>query len=171
MAQQISVGSSLPSNVTLKYCPYDAELQNACGIPQNLELDRFKDKKVVIVGVPGAFTPTCNNTHLPEFHAHYEDLKKKGVEEVIFVTTSDPFVMDAWGKWTKTNDKIIMAADGNGEFLSAMGLIQDLTSVGFGAVRSKRFALVADHLKVTYLGVESGHGVSVSGVKAVLEAL
>ncbi|KAF9996199.1 hypothetical protein BGZ80_007320 [Entomortierella chlamydospora] len=79
--------------------------------------------------------------------------------------------MDAWGKWTNTNDKIILAADGNGEFVTATGLVQDLTKIGFGAIRSKRFALVADDLKVTYVGVETGPGVSVSGADAVLAAL
>ncbi|KAG0095400.1 hypothetical protein BGZ93_005947 [Podila epicladia] len=79
--------------------------------------------------------------------------------------------MDAWGKWTKTNDKIILAADGNGEFVTATGLAQDLTKIGFGALRSQRFALVADDLKVTYIGVETGSGVSVSGATAVLAAL
>ena len=117
-------------------------------------------------------------------------------------------VMDAWGKWTQTNDKIIMAADGNGEFVNATGLVQgmsqsvltrhkmmacgksrlnsillthhhiavlsnplDLTKIGFGPTRSLRFALVADDLKVTYLGIETASGVSVSGADAVLAAL
>lgn len=114
--------------------------------------------------------------------------------------------MDAWGKWTQTNDKIIMAADGNGEFVNATGLVQgmsqivlardrmmawiyqynvligfthalmspnslDLTKIGFGPTRSLRFALVADDLKVTYLGIETASGVSVSGADAVLAAL
>ncbi|KAG0219217.1 Redoxin [Mortierella sp. GBAus27b] len=171
MVQQIQIGDTLP-NVTLKYCPYDPELQDACGIPQNLELSSLKDEKIVIVGVPGAFTPTCTNTHLPDFHRRYEELVgKKGISKVIFITTSDAFVMDAWGKWTKTNDKIILAADGNGEFVTATGLNQDLTQVGFGSLRSKRFALVADGLKVTYIGVESAPGVTVSGVDAVYNAL
>ncbi|KAF9431758.1 hypothetical protein BGZ76_011734 [Entomortierella beljakovae] len=111
---EIKVGDTLPS-VTLKQCPYDPALANACGIPQNLDVSSFKGKKVVIFGVPGAFTPTCNNQHLPDFHKKYDELTKKGVDQVVCLSTSDAFVMDAWGKWTKTNDKIIMAADGNGD--------------------------------------------------------
>ncbi|KAF9416741.1 hypothetical protein BGZ94_010148 [Podila epigama] len=166
----LKVGDTLPS-VNLKYCPFDPALEHACGVPQNLSTDSFKGKKIVIFGVPGAFTPTCNNQHLPEFHQKYDQLAAKGVDEVICISTSDAFVMDAWGKWTKTNDKIILAADGNAEFVQATGLVQDLTKVGFGALRSKRFALVADNLKVTYVGVETAPGVTVSGVDAVLAAL
>ncbi|KAF8983933.1 hypothetical protein BGZ46_009170 [Entomortierella lignicola] len=167
---EIKVGDTLPS-VSLKYCPFDATLAHACGIPQNLDVSSFKGKKVVIFGVPGAFTPTCNNQHLPEYYQKYDEFVKKGVDQIICLSTGDPFVMDAWGKWTNTNDKIIMAADGNGEFVTATGLVQDLSKVGFGSVRSKRFALVTDDLKVTYIGVETASGVSVSGADAVLAAL
>ncbi|KAG0227868.1 hypothetical protein BGW42_001721 [Actinomortierella wolfii] len=167
---QIQVGDSIPI-VTLKYCPYDPSLANACGIPQTLSTEEFKGKKVVIFGVPGAFTPTCNNSHLPEFREKYDELTNKGVDKVVCLSTADAFVMDAWGKWTKVNDKIIMAADGNGEFVQKTGLSQDLTKMGMGAVRSKRFAMVIDDLKVVYIGVESAPGVSVSGAKAVLAKL
>ncbi|KAG0368254.1 Redoxin [Gamsiella multidivaricata] len=167
---QIKVGDTLPS-VSLKYCPYDPALEHACGVPQNLDLSSFKGKKVVIFGVPGAFTPTCNNQHLPEFYQKYDEFTKKGVDQIICLATTDAFVMDAWGKWTKTGDKIILAADGNGDFVTATGLTQDLSKLGMGAVRSKRFALVADDLKVTYVGVETGPGVSVSGADAVLAHL
>ncbi|KAF9384985.1 hypothetical protein BGX21_001172 [Mortierella sp. AD011] len=167
---EIKVGDTLPS-VSFKFCPYDPALSHACGVPQNLDVSSFKGKKVVIFGVPGAFTPTCNNQHLPEYRQKYDEFVKKGVDQIICISTGDPFVMDAWGKWTNTNDKIILAADGNGEFVTATGLVQDLTKIGFGAIRSKRFALVADDLKVTYIGVETGAGVSVSGADAVLAAL
>ncbi|KAG0028699.1 hypothetical protein BGZ81_007883 [Podila clonocystis] len=167
---QIQVGDTLPS-VTLKYCPYDPELSKACGIPQVLSTDSFKGKKVVIFGVPGAFTPTCNNNHLPEYKEKYDELAKKGVDQVVCISTADAFVMDAWGKWTDVSDKVIMAADGNGDFVKATGLWQDLTKVGMGAVRSKRFAMVVDDLKVTYIGVETQFGVSVSGATAVLAKL
>ncbi|KAF9103972.1 hypothetical protein BGX27_010305 [Mortierella sp. AM989] len=167
---QIQVGDVLPT-VTLKYCPYDPELKNACGIPQPLSTDSFKGKRVVIFGVPGAFTPTCNNDHLPEFHRKYQDLAKKGIDQVVCISTADAFVMDAWGKWTSVSDKVIMAADGNGDFVTATGLVQDLTKVGMGAVRSKRFAMVVDNMVVKYIGVETKFGVSVSGADAVLAKL
>ncbi|KAF9580357.1 hypothetical protein BGW38_003034 [Lunasporangiospora selenospora] len=165
---QIQVGDILPS-VSLKFCPYDSSLKNACGIPQNLKTDSFKGKKVVIFGVPGAFTPTCNNNHLPEYHEKYSDLVNKGVDQVVCLSTADAFVMDAWGKWANVSDKVIMAADGNGDFVKATGLVQDLTKNGMGAVRSKRFAMVVDDMKVVYIGVE--FGVSVSGATAVLAKL
>ncbi|KAI1298106.1 hypothetical protein EDD11_006878 [Mortierella claussenii] len=167
---QIQVGDTLPS-VSLKYCEFDPALEHACGIPQNLDVNSFKGKKVVIFGVPGAFTPTCNNQHLPEFRQKYDEFVQKGVDKIICLSTADAFVMDAWGKWTQTNDKIILAADGNGDFVKATGLDQDLTKAGMGAIRSKRFALVADDLKVTYIGVETAGGVSVSGADAVLAHL
>ncbi|KAF9965324.1 hypothetical protein BGZ70_005037 [Mortierella alpina] len=167
---QIKVGDALPI-VALKHCPYDPSLENACGIPQNLNLSQYQGKKIVIFGVPGAFTPTCQNSHLPEYHEKYAEFVAKGVDQIICVSTADPFVMDAWGKWTKVNDKIIMAADGNGEFVTATGLKQDLTKYGMGSVRSQRFALIADDLKITYIGVETGHDVTVSGADAVLAHL
>ncbi|KAG0246806.1 Redoxin [Mortierella sp. GBAus27b] len=167
---QIQVGDTLPT-VNLKFCPYDPELKNACGIPQVLSTDSFKGKKVVIFGVPGAFTPTCNNSHLPEFYQKYQELVGKGVKQVVCISTADAFVMDAWGKWTNVGDKLIMASDGNGDFVKATGLDQDLTKVGMGAVRSKRFAMVVDDMKVTYIGVETQFGVSVSGAPAVLAKL
>ncbi|KAF9580865.1 hypothetical protein BGW38_002328, partial [Lunasporangiospora selenospora] len=105
------------------------------------------------------------------FYNKYQELAKKGVDQVVCLSTNDAFAMDAWGKWTKTGDKIIMAADGNGEFVTATGLSQDLTHFGMGSVRPKRFALIADDLKVTYIGVETAAGVTVSGVDAVLAAL
>ncbi|ORZ02047.1 thioredoxin-dependent peroxidase [Lobosporangium transversale] len=167
---QIQVGDTLPI-VVLKYCPYDPALENACGIPQVFDLNSLKGKKAVIFGVPGAFTPTCNNQHLPEFRQKYDEFVKKGVDQIICLSTGDAFVMDAWGKWTKSNDKIILASDGNGEFVKATGLDQDLSKMGMGSIRSKRFALVADDLKVTYIGVETSPGVSVSGADAVLAHL
>ncbi|KAK3818921.1 MAG: Redoxin [Benniella sp.] len=167
---QIKVGDTIPS-VDLKYCPYDPELKDACGIPQVLNTGSFKGKKVIIFGVPGAFTPTCNNNHLPEFYEKYQDLANKGIDQVVCISTADAFVMDAWGKRTNVSDKLIMAADGNGDFVKAVGLDQDLTKVGMGAVRSKRFAMVVDDMKVTYLGIETKFGVSVSGAGAVLAKL
>ncbi|KAG0315331.1 hypothetical protein BGZ99_007523 [Dissophora globulifera] len=167
----IKVGDTLPS-VTLKHCPYDPALEHACGLPQNLDISSFRGKKVIIFGVPGAFTPTCNNQHVPEFYAKYNEFKARGIDEIICLSTTDAFVMDAWGKWTHTNDKIIFAADGNAEFVHATGLVLDLTVAGMGANRSQRFALVADDLVVKYIGVETnGSIVTVSGADAVLAAL
>ncbi|KAI8051456.1 peroxiredoxin [Syncephalis plumigaleata] len=167
----IKVGDTLPS-ATLKYAKYDSANPNACSMPQTLETTEFfKGKKAVIFAVPGAFTPTCSVNHVPGFLDYYPQLKDKNVDVVACVATNDVFVMDAWGKNQNVEDKILMLSDGNGQFCEELGLIQDLTRAGMGARRAQRFALVVDDLKVTYVGVEEGPGVSLSGAEAVLAHL
>ncbi|ORY08420.1 Redoxin [Basidiobolus meristosporus CBS 931.73] len=167
----VEVGTVIPE-VTLKYCVYDAEAApNACGIPQPLNTHSvFKGKKVVLFAVPGAFTPTCSNTHLPDFLSKYEDLKAKGVDLIVCLAANDAFVMNAWGKSQNVEDKILMVSDGNLELTKPLGLTQDSSKFTMGE-RTKRFALVIDDLKVTYVGIESQPGVGPSGVEAVLAAL
>src|SRR5215813_9936334 len=87
--------------------------------------DVFKGRKVALFGVPGAFTPTCSAKHLPGFLTHYEDLKAKGLDQIACVSVNDVYVMAAWGKDQNAGDKILMLADGNGEFARAMGLEAD----------------------------------------------
>ncbi|KAG0227867.1 hypothetical protein BGW41_003649 [Actinomortierella wolfii] len=167
----IQVGNTLPETI-FTYIPYDPNLKDACGIPQQLNTEEdWKDKKVVLFGLPGAFTPTCSNTHLPEYVQLYDKLKAKGVDVIACMSTGDAFVMDAWGRSNDVKDKIVMVADGNGDFVKDTGLLLDLTDKRMGSVRSQRFAMIIDHLKVTYLGVEPGPGVTVSGAPAVLAAL
>jgi alkyl hydroperoxide reductase 1 len=131
----------------------------------------FKGKRVVLFAVPGAFTPTCSENHLPGYLSKYGELKSHKVDLVVCIATNDIFVMSAWAKAANVTDKVVMASDGNGEFVSAMGLSFDLTVAKMGAMRSKRFAMVIEDLKVTYLGVENAPGVTVSGVDAVLAKL
>ena len=105
--------------------------------------DLFKGK-VVLFGVPGAFTPGCSNTHLPGYIAKADELKAAGVNEIVCVSVNDPFVMAAWGKAHGADNKVRMIADTNATFTKALGLDLDLTAV-LGSVRSKRFsALVVD---------------------------
>ena len=126
--------------------------------------------KVVLFAVPGAFTPTCSDYHLPSYLLRNDELKAKGVDKVVCVSVNDPFVMDAWGKQHEVGDKVVMVADGNGEFTKAVGLEMDGSSIGLGT-RSQRYAMVIEDGKVTTLSVEPGPGLSVSAADAVLAAL
>jgi peroxiredoxin len=126
--------------------------------------------RVVVFGLPGAFTPTCTDFHLPGFVMRAEEMKAKGVDVIACVSVNDAWVMDAWGSYRRVGDKVLMLADGNGEFTRALGLDVDLSASGLG-VRSQRYAAVVDDGVVTYLGIEPGPGLSVSGAEAVLEAL
>ncbi|KAJ2082162.1 peroxiredoxin type-2 [Coemansia sp. RSA 988] len=167
----IKVGDVFPDAV-LSYVPYDPSNPDACGLPQTLNTrEAFKGKKVVLFAVPGAFTPTCSEQHMPGYIQHIDELKHKGADIVACVASNDQFVMDAWGKSYKVKDDIMMLSDANGELGSALGLVNDGTAKRMGPIRLARFALIIDDLKVVYLGVEPARGVTVSGAEAVLAKL
>jgi peroxiredoxin len=126
--------------------------------------------KVVLFAVPGAFTPTCSDYHLPSYVIRRDELKAKGVDTVACISVNDPFVMDAWGKDQKVGDAVVMLADGNGEFTRAVGLEMDGSGFGLGT-RSQRYAMVIDDGVVTTLSVEPGAGMTVSAADAILELL
>jgi glutaredoxin/glutathione-dependent peroxiredoxin len=126
--------------------------------------------KVVLFGVPGAFTPTCSDYHLPGFVLRVDDLKAKGVDRVACVAVNDAFVMKAWGQANDVSDKVLLIADGSAVFTKALGLEVDLTGGGLG-VRSKRFAAILDNGVVTDLAVEETLGLEVSSADAVLARL
>jgi glutaredoxin/glutathione-dependent peroxiredoxin len=126
--------------------------------------------KVVLFGVPGAFTPTCSDHHLPGFVLRAEELRAKGAEKVVCVSVNDPFVMGAWGEDQNVGDSVVMLADGNGELADAMGLTMDGTGFGLGK-RVQRFAAILDDGAVSWLAVEPGPGLKVSSAEAVLAAL
>lgn len=128
----------------------------------------FDGKKVVLFAVPGAFTPTCSAAHLPGFVVHVDDIKAKGVDTVACMSVNDVFVMDAWGKASNA-EHILMLADGNGTFTTALGLELDGTGYGMG-IRSKRFAMIVDNGVVTLLNVDTGP-LEASSAEAILEAL
>jgi peroxiredoxin len=139
--------------------------------PQKVSADDyFKGKKVVLFSVPGAFTPTCSDHHLPGFVLRADDITAKGVDTIACVAVNDAWVMGAWGRALGTEDKVLMLADGNGEFTAEMGLPFDLSAVGFGT-RSRRYAAILDDGVVTDLAVEEGRGVDVSSVDSVLAKL
>jgi glutaredoxin/glutathione-dependent peroxiredoxin len=130
----------------------------------------FAGRKVVLFGVPGAFTPTCSMNHLPGFLTHFDDIKAKGVDTVACVSINDVHVMSAWAKHTGAEGKIMMLADGNGAFGKATGLTQDLAIAGMGE-RLKRFSMIIDNGVVKKLSIETERGVSVSGADEILKAL
>ncbi|KAF7037510.1 hypothetical protein CFC21_047866 [Triticum aestivum] len=127
-------------------------------------------KKVILFGVPGAFTPTCSNQHVPGFITQAEELKAKGVDEILLVSVNDPFVMKAWAKTYPDNKHVKFLADGAAAYTKALGLELDLSEKGLG-LRSRRFALLADDLKVTVANVEEGGQFTISGAEEILKAL
>ena len=126
--------------------------------------------KVVLFAVPGAFTPTCSDYHLPSYVIRHDELMAKGVDTVACISVNDPFVMDAWGKDQSVGDLVLMLADGNGDFARAVGLEMDGSGFGLGT-RSQRYAMVIEDGVVTTLNVEPGPGLSVSAADAILESL
>ena len=130
----------------------------------------FKGKKVVLFAVPGAFTPTCSNRHLPGFVENAEAFRAKGVDTIACIAVNDAFVMGAWGKQQGADGKLMMLADGSGAFAKAMGLELDLVGRGMG-VRSQRYALVAQDGKVTHLAIEQPGGFEVSKAEEILAHL
>jgi len=129
----------------------------------------FADRKVVLFAVPGAFTPTCSEKHLPGFVAHFDDFRSKGVE-VACMSVNDPFVMQAWGQSQHVPDELMMLADGNGQFTRALGLEMDASAYGMGT-RSKRFALYVEDGVVKQVFLEAPGEFRVSSAEHVLSQL
>jgi glutaredoxin/glutathione-dependent peroxiredoxin len=158
----IKVGDKIPS-VKLRH-------MNADGMQEAQADALFAGKKVVLFALPGAFTPTCSAKHVPGFVAHFDELKAKGVDLVACLSVNDAFVMRAWGKDQNVGDKVMMLADGNGEFTKAVGLEMDGSGYGLGK-RSQRYAMVIDDGVVKALNVEQPGAFEVSSAEAVLKAL
>ena len=139
--------------------------------PKEITTDAvFKGKKVVLFAVPGAFTPTCSAKHLPGFVEKAAQIQAKGVDTIACISVNDAFVMGAWGKDQKTDGKVLMLADGNGDFAKAVGLEMDGSGFGLGQ-RSKRYAMVVEDGVVKTLNVENPGAFEVSSADAVLKAL
>jgi len=166
----IQVGEHLPEGILMETTEFDAG--NGCPMPpQKLEvLPLLKGKKVVIFGVPGAFTPLCSAQHLPGYVAQYDAIKAKGVDEVWCVAVNDAFVMAAWGRENKAIGKVRMMADGSAEYVTKLGLNRDLTGGGMG-MRSFRYGMIVDDGVVKYLGVEASGKFEVSNVETLLAHL
>jgi len=130
----------------------------------------FGGKKVVLFAVPGAFTPTCSNQHLPGFIEKADEIKAKGVDDIICMSVNDAFVMGAWGDDRGTGDKVRMIADGNGALSKALGLDFDGSGIGFG-LRCQRFAAIVEDGVVKTLAVEAPMKFEVSDADSILSAL
>ena len=157
----VQVGDSIP-DVTLKIMGENG--------PEDISTaDVFSGKKVVMFAVPGAFTPTCSNAHLPGFVANADKIKEKGVDTIVCISVNDAFVMDAWGK-AGNAEEIMMVGDGNCELANALGVTMDGSGFGLGA-RSMRYSLVAEDGKITTLNLEQGGAYEVSSADAILEVL
>ena len=165
----IKSGDTLPDATLTEF--FDVE-GNGCAVGPNAfkVADLVKGKKIVIFGLPGAFTPTCSAQHVPGFVAQRDALKAKGVDEVWCVSVNDAFVMGAWGREKQAAGKVRMMGDGSAEFTKAIGLTMDLTGRGMG-VRSQRYAMVVDNGVVKSLAVEAPGKFEVSSAEAVLKSL
>ena len=141
----------------------------ADGVHKIDTLTLFEGRKLVLFSVPGAFTPTCSERHLPGFIQHFQAFRKRGID-VACMAVNDPFVMQAWGESQHVPDGMRMLADGNAEFTRALGLEMDASGFGMGT-RSKRFALYAEDGVVRELFVEAPGEFRVSSAENVLAHL
>lgn len=158
----IQVGDVLPTDILLYHM---AESGPISASTQSL----FQHQRVVLFAVPGAFTPTCSQAHLPGFVVSADQLKTLGVDRIICLSVNDAFVMHAWGQ-QQNAEAIDMMGDGNAEFVTALGMEMDVSGRGMGT-RSRRFALIADDGKVRWIGVEEPGQFEKSSAEAVIAAL
>ncbi|HEY2028463.1 MAG TPA: peroxiredoxin [Myxococcales bacterium] len=163
----IEVGQKLPEGTLKEFI--DTETEGCKLGPNEFKVGELtKGKKVVIFGLPGAFTPTCSAKHVPGYVQNFEQLKGKGVDEIWCVSVNDAFVMGAWGREQKTNGKVRMMADGGGDFTKALGLDQTIPGMG---VRSKRYAMVVQDGTVKSIDVEQPGKFEVSDAQSILKRL
>lgn len=165
----IKVGEKLPEGTLAEFI----EVESAgCSLgPNSFEVsDLVKNKKIVIFGLPGAYTPTCSAQHVPGYVAHAADFKAKGVDEIWCLAVNDAFVMGAWGRDQKANGVVRMMADGNAAFCKALGLDADFSKFGMGT-RSQRYSMLVENGVVKQLNVEEGGKFAVSNAEAMLAQL
>jgi len=158
----IKVGDKIPS-ATL--------MQMKDGGPKPVTTSElFDGKKVVVFALPGAFTPTCSAKHLPGFIQNSDAIHQKGVDTIACLSVNDAFVMGAWGDSQGAGNKVVMLADGNGDFTRQLGLEMDASKFGMGQ-RSKRYAMVVDNGVVKELNVEEPGAFAVSSAEHVMKQL
>ena len=158
----IQVGHKIPS-VTLQQMQ-----QN--GVIDITTEELFDGKKVVVFGLPGAFTPTCSASHLPGYVVKSDEIFAKGVDSIICISVNDAFVMSAWGEQHNVEDRVMMIADGSANFARALGLDLDLIARGMG-VRSQRYAMVINNGIVETLNIEAAGKFEVSDSDTILNSL
>jgi peroxiredoxin len=162
----ISVGEKLPE-ATLWESTGFGEACPLSPAPVSVQ-EATQGKRVVIFGLPGAYTPTCSAKHVPGYVQHLGELKAKGIDEVWCVSVNDGYVMAAWGKELGATGKIRMLGDGNADFARKLGLENDITKSGMG-VRCKRFSLLVDNGVVKQVNVEAPSKFEVSDADTMLK--
>jgi len=165
----IKVGDKLPAGTLMEF--YEVE-KDGCSIgpnPVKVE-DLTKGRKVVIFGLPGAFTPTCSAKHVPSYLQNFDKLKAKGVDTVACMSVNDAFVMGAWARDQKTGDKIRMLSDGSAQFTKDLGLELDLNARGMGT-RCQRFSMLVEDGVVKALNIEAPGKFEVSDAETMLKQL
>lgn len=158
----IQVGDRIP-DVTLRTIAAGREREVSTA-------ELFAGKSAILFAVPGAFTPTCSDYHLPGFVEAADAIKAKGIELIACVAVNDHWVMDAWAKAREVGDRILMLADGNGDFAQAMGMENDSSRFGLG-LRSRRYAAVIEDGIVKVLNVDQPGRFEASSAEKILEAL
>ncbi len=158
----IQVGDKIP-DVTLRTIAAGREREVSTQ-------DLFRGKRAVLFAVPGAFTPTCSDYHLPGFVEHADEIRSRGVDLIACVAVNDHFVMDAWGKARDVGDKIVMLADGNGDLARAMGLDADASRFGLG-LRSRRYAALIEDGVVKAINLDQPGRFEASSAEKILEVL
>jgi len=165
----IKVGDKLPAGTLSEYVEVEG---NGCSIgPNEFKTDDLtRGKKVVIFGLPGAFTPTCSAKHVPGYVASIDKLKAKGVDDVICMSVNDAFVMGAWARDQKTGGKVRMMGDGSAAYTKALGLELDLNARGMGT-RCQRYSMLVDNGVVKTLNIEAPGKFEVSDADTMLKQL
>lgn len=158
----IKVGDTVPSATLIK--------ATEAG-PQPISTEAlFKGRTVALFSVPGAFTPTCSAKHLPGYITNAEAMRTAGVDEIVCISVNDAFVMGAWGQSAGAAGKVTMVADGNAEFVTALGLTMDGSKFGMG-LRGQRFSMLIKDGVVTQLNVEDPGAFSVSSAETMMAQL
>ncbi|HEX8009701.1 MAG TPA: peroxiredoxin [Casimicrobiaceae bacterium] len=165
----IKVGDRLPAGSLSEFIEVETA---ACTIgPNEFKIeDLTRGKRIVVFGLPGAFTPTCSAKHVPSYVANHDKLKAKGIDEILCMSVNDAFVMGAWAKDQKAAGKVRMMADGSGTYTKALGLELDLAARGLG-IRCQRFSALIEDGVVKKLNIEAPGKYEVSGAETMLQQL
>ncbi|KAF8690936.1 Redoxin, partial [Rhizoctonia solani] len=168
----IKVGDTIPeAEFPTVFWSEELESGAACGVPSKLSTKDWAGKKVVVVAVPGAFTPTCHVNHIPAYVKNSQAFKDKGVDQIVVIAANDPFVMSGWGRINGAKGNVLFVTDTYAEWSKKLGLIADLTGHGLG-IRTGRYALIVDDLKLVKSFVEPNPGaVSNTGAEHILAQL
>lgn len=165
----IKVGDRLPDGTLQEY--FDVEKEGCSVGPNPVHVGELtRGRKVVVFGLPGAFTPTCSAKHVPSYVAAYDKLKAKGVDVIACMSVNDAFVMGAWARDQHTGDHVRMLADGSADYTKALGLELDLVKRGMG-VRCQRFSMLIDDGVVKVLNIEAPGKYEVSDAETMLQQM